>query len=240
MRIVAWNINSRARAKAFRDGFVEALSALEADLVVLTEYVTHDSHEMALDKLAGAGLRHRLSTEPTTGENQVLILSRWELIRGKITGPPIYPSVPSNVLHVHVPEAGLEVLGLRMTDLREWPKLRRAWWDWLESVAEQCVNRPFLIAGDMNTDATYSRARCGDRPARLVAGGWQHAAPSEGASYYTTTNLPKRIDHAFVTKLFCVREARYATESGGHRLMGKPAEALSDHAALVVDLERTL
>ena len=240
MRIVAWNINSRARSKAFRDGFVEALTALEADLVVLTEYLTHDSHEVALEKLGQAGLRHRLSTEPTPGENQVLILSRWGLTRGEITGPPISGSVPSNVLHAHVPEAGLDVLGMRMPDLGKWPQLRRAWWDWLESMAEQCVSRPFLIAGDFNTASTYPKARCGDRPARLIAGGWRHAAPSDGASYYTLRNEPKCIDHAFVTEHFQIRQARYVTQSAGHRLIGKPAEALSDHAALVVDLERTL
>ena len=101
------------------------------------------------------------------------------------------------------------------------------------------VNRPMAIAGDFNTDVSYPRARCGDRPARLVASGWQHAAPPAGASYYTLRNEGKRIDHAFVSQHFAIQQACYVTESAGHRLIGKPADALSDHAALVADIERT-
>lgn len=235
MRIVTWNVGFQTRSRPFRDGTAEALAAFDADLIVLTEYVAHDSHRSSLEKLADLGLRHTLGSDRAPSENQVLILSRWELTRGQVCGPPIHGSVPSNVLHARVPAVGIEVLGIRMPDLSKFPKIRRAWWDWLEAEAAECVSRPFVIAGDFNTDTTYSKARCGERPAKMVAAGWRHAAPVDGASFITLRGAGKRIDHAFMTRHFSIMHSHYVTESGGYRLLGKPAEALSDHAALLVD-----
>ena len=240
MRLVAWNVNHRSGSKPIASGVAEAITALAPDVIVLTEYVAHDSHNSFFDQLAEYGLRHLLVSDFVPNNNRVLVASRYGLAQGSIRGPAFHESVPSNTLHVVLPTEGFDLLGLRMPDLTKHPKLRRAWWDWLEVTAAGVVDRPFAIAGDFNTDVSYPRAKCGDRPARLVASGWQHVAPPDGASYFTLNNEAKLIDHAFVTQHFVVKEARYVSESAGHRLIGKPAEALSDHTALVVDMERAV
>jgi len=202
----------------------EALLALEPDWLILTEYVEHDSHLSFFNCLAESGIRHKLVSDYVPKNNRVVVASRSEIIPGAIRGPAIGESVPSNILHVASPAGDIDVLGVRLPDYSKQPAIRRAWWDWFETTAASLVDRPTIIAGDFNTDAGYSKARCGDRLERLVRAGWQHAAPATGSSYWTLNGLGKRIDHAFVSKHFRILEARYVTESAGHRLVGKPAE----------------
>lgn len=239
MRLVAWNLNHRIRARPIVPAVAEALVALAPDVVVLTEYVAHESHASFFALLAGHGLPHVLVSEFVAANNRVLIAGRWKFEAGSIRAPALNEAMPSNALHAGIPTLGISMLGLRMPDFSKLPATRRAWWDWLERTAADVADRPFLIAGDFNTDTSYPKARCGDRPGRLVQAGWQHASPADGSSYFTLRGEGKRIDHAFFSKHFTVRESRYVTDSAGHRLIGKPADALSDHAALVIDFERT-
>jgi len=238
MRLVAWNLNHRTRSKPIVPGVAEALLALEPDWLVLTEYVAHESHETFFDRLATAGIHYVCVSEHSAKNNRVVIASRRPLVPGAIQAPAVDEAMPSNALHVACPADGIEILGVRLPDYSKYPPLRRGWWDWLTMTADSVVDRPFIIAGDFNTDAGYPVARCGDRLQRLVDSGWRHAVPAEGSSYWTLNGLGKRIDHAFVSRHFRVADVRYVTESAGQRLVGKPSVALSDHAALALDLER--
>lgn len=71
----------------------------------------------------------------------------------------------------------------------------------------------------------------------MVDAGWSLAAPESGSSYWTLFGLGKRLDHAFVSPHFKVLAAEYAKEVNGFRL-ARGRGALSDHAALVVDISR--
>ena len=237
MKILEWNVNHRTRQKPIRPTMAAAILSLRPDVVVLTEYVSGFSRGPFLDELASGGLAYHLVSPDTKAENQVLIVARSILEEGEIRAPAIASSLPSNVLHVRVPAEGFEVLGLRMPDYSRLPPIRRDCWDWLTQTASALVSRPFVLIGDFNTDPKYPKARCGPRIAELVAGGWKHAAPSGGASYWTPTGHAVRIDHAFVSRHFAILSARYIRESGPHVFAGGGDGALSDHAALIVDLQ---
>jgi endonuclease/exonuclease/phosphatase family metal-dependent hydrolase len=235
MKILAWNVNHRARPKAIPPGLGEAIGAMAPDLVVLTEYVPSDSHAGFLSALGTFGLLHTCISGAAPKENRVLIASRWPLEDGDIHTPPIAPSVPSNALHVYVPDREVALLGIRIPDYSKEPALRRRCWDWLLDTARTMAARPFIIVGDLNTDPKYPRARCGDRIGQLIDAGFIHASPAIGASYWTLRGLGVRIDHAFTTKSFNVLGAEYVTQVGQHVLVGSRA-AYSDHAALLVDV----
>ncbi|HEY6418550.1 MAG TPA: endonuclease/exonuclease/phosphatase family protein [Candidatus Binataceae bacterium] len=237
MKFLEWNINHRARQKPIPSTMASAILSLGPDVAVLTEYVSSSSRGPFLDELASGGLTHQLVSAVTKGENQILIAARGILEKGEIRAPAIAPSLPSNVLHVRLPTQGFEVLGLRVPDYSKQPPIRRACWDWLTQTARTLVSRPFVLIGDFNTDPSYAKARCGPRIAELVACGWQHAAPSEGASYWTPKGHAVRIDHAFVSGHFAIMSARYVREGGQHVFAGGRGRALSDHAALIVDLQ---
>jgi len=94
------------------------------------------------------------------------------------------------------------------------------------------------MIGDFNTDPKYPPSRCGDCIKNLVDNGWQLPSPSDGSSYWTLNGDAVRIDHAFVSRLLHVEGASYVTKFDRHVFAGKESGALSDHAALSVDITR--
>lgn len=215
---------------------VDAIGTLAPDVLVLTEYVQGPAHDGFIAALAELGLRHCKVSTPVPKQNQVLIASRCFLVDGEILAPEIDPAMPPNALHVKLPELDLELLGVRVPDYGRQPALRGQAWDWLPETARRVADRPFVVAGDLNTDPSYSRARYGDRIGQLVDAGFTHAVPATGASYWARNGHGVRIDHAFVTKGLAVASAEYVTRIGPHVFVGKPG-GLSDHAALVVEID---
>src|SRR5262249_49934409 len=162
--------------------------------------------------------------------------SRHRLLAGDIVAPTFHDSVRSNALHVCLPEAGFEILGLRVPDFSKEPSMRRKCWDWILETACGVKDRPFVILGDFNTDPTYPPARCGDRIGALVAMGWQHAPT--GPTFWTLKGHPVRIDHAFVSNHFTIEDSVSVREDSLFVFAGNGKAALSDHAALYLDITR--
>ena len=236
MRIVAWNINHRAREKKIADQLAEAIASLDPDVIVLTEYVHGPSRATFHASLVQHGFCHLLMSERTPRENQVLIAARSALEAGPIFAPAIAPSVPSNALHVRLPQDGLEILGIRLPDYSRDLKTKRACWDWIIQTANAVKDRPFVIIGDFNTDPKYPPSECGDRIGRLVDSGWQLGSPPDGASFWSLGGHAVRIDHAFVSRHLVVERAAYVTSFGQYVFVGKELGALSDHAVLSIDV----
>lgn len=239
MKFIAWNVNHRASRKRIPPEMVEAVCSLSPDIIVLTEYVPGPSHKKFTSQLSSSGFPYLCMSAYSPKENHVLIASRSEVVPGDITGPPIAPSVPSNVLHVHLKRYEMDVLGLRVPDYSKQPIIRRACWDWIETIAGSVIKQPFIFLGDFNVDPSYPRSRCGDRISKLVAAGWQHAVPRDGVSYWPVAGGEgKQLDHAFVSRHFTVRCAQYVWEANHYIFAGNNAGAMSDHAVLVVDIDR--
>ena len=236
MRLFTWNINHRSRPKVIPNLLVEAIGALAVDVVVLTEYVPGTAHTKFLMDLASIGLEHNFVSTYTPKENHILIASKNKLREGSIIAPRIAPSVPSNSLHVHQTSTSIEILGIRVPDYSKQPNIKRKCWDWILTTADEVLGRPFIILGDFNTDARYSKARCGDRIGALICMGWQHAMPLAGSSYWTPRGTGVCIDHAFLTKHFVINHAEYVKEHNGYLFAGKEHTALSDHAGLLIDV----
>ena len=214
----------------------EAIWSLTPDTIVLTEFVPGPSRKGFFAELASFGLIHRSVSQYTQKQNHVLIASRYTLNAGAIQAPAIASALPSNVLHVLQADVGLEILGLRVPDYSKQPHIKRKCWDWIIKTVADFKDRPFVMLGDFNTDPNYSKAKCGDCISKLLAEGWQHAAPTEGASFWSPRGHPVRIDHAFVSKHFSIQNARYVDVFDRYVFAGRGRRALSDHAVLVVDI----
>lgn len=236
MRLVTWNVNHRARVRRIPDRMAEAVGVLRPDILILTEFVPDQSRCGFLAAIAELGLREVLHTPRVVGQNSVLVASRFPLAAGYLEAPNIDSAFPSNVLHVRVPEFGLDVLGVRIPDYSKVPQLKREAWDWLEAAATGLLGGRALVLGDLNTDARYPPARCGDRIGRLIHAGWTHAIPEQGASYWTPRGVGARIDHAFVSPNLGVASREYVEAREDLIYCGKGPEALSDHAALAVEV----
>ncbi|MFI5456535.1 MAG: endonuclease/exonuclease/phosphatase family protein [Isosphaerales bacterium] len=235
---MAWNINHRIREKVIPDQMTEAIVSLGPDVIVLTEYVHGPSRDGFLASLAHHGFRNWLVSDCRPRENHMLIAARTAIEPGPIRAPEIAPSVPSNALHVRLPDEGVEILGLRVPDYSKDPKTKRACWDWIIEMAASVKDLPFVLIGDFNTDPKYPPSRCGDRIKRLTDDGWQLAFPPDRSSFWTLNGDAVHIDHAFVSGLLHVEGASYVTKFDRHVFAGNESGALSDHAVLLVDITR--
>jgi len=236
MRFLTWNLNHRTISKKMPDRFAEVIEALAPDVAVFTEYVPGLNHHDYRSALSEAGLRYTALPTFSANQNHVLVASRYTLSEGNIYPPLIAEAVPSNALHIRIPDKNLEFIGMRIPDYSRLPSLRRACWDWIEGVGRSVIDRPFVFMGDFNTDPRYSPARCGHRITRLITYGWKHATPHNAYSYWTPNGDGVAIDHMFFSPHFQVHNAKYIREVGTTILAGK-AGALSDHAALLVEAE---
>ena len=236
MKILTWNINHRIREKKIPDRMVQAITSLNPHVIVLTEYVPGASRDGFKEKLSSSGMPYMFESAATPRQNHIFIASKSPLVPGEISAPAIHEALPSNVLHLRLPEEGFDILGVRIPDYSRLPRIRRASWDWLLATASSVKNNPFILTGDFNTDPGYPKSRCGDCIGRLINDGWRDAIPSTGCSYWSLRGSGVRIDHAFITDHFTILHTRYITEENGFVYAGRGRNALSDHAALCIDI----
>lgn len=238
MKLLTWNVNHRTCNKTIPYNMAEAIASLKPDVIVLTEYVPGSSHKIFVEQLDSYGFTHHVMSKRVLKENQVFIAANKMLECGEIQAPTnIEKSLPSNVLHVHLPEMRFDILGLRVPDYSKQAIIKHQCWDWIMKVAAENKALPFVIMGDFNTDPDYPHALCGDRINQLVTEGWQHAMPKYGASYWAIRNgSGKRLDHAFISRHFDFLASEYISESDSYVFAGKKAEAMSDHAVLLIEV----
>ena len=118
MLIATWNLDHRIGKTRFRAEAVNAVAALQADVVVLTEYYPRyyprDYESAFRADVSNAGW-HLLASE-IVGEiaNRVLIASRFPLEPFPLPFPDFDRQFPPNILCVTIPAAGIRVLGIRI------------------------------------------------------------------------------------------------------------------------------
>jgi endonuclease/exonuclease/phosphatase family metal-dependent hydrolase len=220
----------------FRPKAAEAAVALGADLVVLTEYYPRQHHEEFCQVLRASGLENQLlSHESGEIANRTLMASRLPLKWDELALPEFDQQFPANVVAAQIPTLGLRVLGLRVPYYKslEHELLLRAW-EWLESAAAQLLRGPAVILGDLNVQAA-ARTPAGASFRRIVDSGWEPAKPVRG-ELLRPLRCAFEIDHVLVTPRCRVRGAEYVVSVAEFALAGTPG-GLSDHAALVADLE---
>jgi endonuclease/exonuclease/phosphatase family metal-dependent hydrolase len=246
MKFLTYNVAHQTReSNKNLPGMAGALASLSPDIIVLTEYVQGLQHDRFVADLKDLDFPYTLVSQKTPGENQVLVASRTPLKQGSITPPLVRdaPSVPSNMLHVCVPDRGCEVLGLRIPAFDDAATIRKekrnAYWDWILRTAQEKMDRPFVIMGDFNTDPAYANADGGVRFTQLEKLSYIHALPKDGDSWWGKSvggEYAKRLDHVILSRHFTVKDAQYRTESEEYFFARNP-EAMSDHAALLVEAE---
>lgn len=240
MRLATWNLNNRVGRVRFRPEATHAAIALKADVMVFTEYFPQEEyHQQFCRVLEESGWVHQvLSLEPPEIANRTLIASRLPLERDGLALPDFDYQFPGNIVAAHLPTLGLRILGLRVPWYTAEHRIQRLEaWNWLERAAASLCERPAVILGDLNIPPSRGCTRRGIGACfqRILDGGWQRAAPAEGYSYFGRKGRSE-IDHILATLHCTVSGAHYVTCVPGFTLAGTP-QALSDHAALVADID---
>jgi hypothetical protein len=237
MLIATWNLNNRVGMVRFRPEAADAAIALGADVLVFTEFYPQQHEASFAESLHRAGWAHqRISKDTGAKANRVLIASKHPLEPLDIRLPDFDLQFPANVIGVHIPSAGLSIVGVRIPwYVKQDTGLVFAAWDWLESTAATLLDRPAVILGDLNVGLKSNRSRGGEHFRRILSSGWQRATPVGTASYFGAGEKRSEVDHVLSNGLCRVRNAWYVTELGGHTLAGG-IDAISDHAALLAEI----
>jgi len=232
-----WNLNNRAGKTRFRPEAADAAVALGADLIAFTEYFPGKYHEVFCRTLTNAGWMYQsLSQETRERANRVLIASRIPLAIEVLDLPTFDFQFSANIAAVTLPALGLRVVGVRVPAYTGCARAKiGSSWDWLEGVATMWRDTPTVLTGDLNVRLTSEEGKGGEHFRRIQSNSWTRARPSEGFSYYGPREVRSEIDHVLFTKHCIVQDARYVTEAGKHILAGA-VSALSDHAALMVEI----
>ena len=247
MRIVSWNI--RAGGGVRMAAIADQLARWSPDLVALSEFRgTPPSSELAR-ALAERGLAHQLCTASASSRvNALLVASRWPVARVRLRSAPagdpgrwllarVDGPIRLTVGAMHVPN---RVSG------RKYPFL-----DAVLGVAHTWRHGPALFLGDTNSglidldeEVPAFSAEEDGWIRGLAAAGWadafRHFKGAERAYTWYSPNGGNgfRIDQAFVNRALRPRLSaawhEWGAAAGGPARA--PRHALSDHAALLVDL----
>ena len=244
MRIVAWNIRAGGGRRVGR--IERQLARWAPDVVALSEYrATPPSAHLAA-ALEQHGLVHQLTTADgrVPGRNALLVAARWPLRRVRLAAAPRDPArwlvtlvespVPVALGAMHVPN--------RVTG-RKYPFL-----DAVLACAERWRRGPALFVGDTNSGRRAIDEQTPAFNAReegwidaLAACGWHDAfrhlrTDARAYTWYSPNGRNGfRIDQAFVNAALLAHLKDAAYVWGGAARRGR-RDALSDHAALLVDL----
>ena len=244
MRIVAWNIRAGGGRRAGQ--IADQLRRWRPDVVALSEFRATPPSRWLAGALAEQGLRHQRTTaDPrNAASNSLLVAARWPLRRvgvrasfapaGRWLLARIDAPRPFAIGAMHVPN---RVSGLKYPFL-----------DGLLDLARRWRGGPALFAGDTNSgwigideEAPAFNAREDGWMTAMERAGWPDAfrrlhGHRRAYTWYSPNGRNGfRLDEAFVNRALLPRMlgARYRW---GRTEAGAPREALSDHAALIVEL----
>lgn len=246
IRVVSWNIRAGGGVRVG-----EIASALErwgVDLAALSEFRGTPPSRRLGELLAGQGLTHQISTaDPRLpAANRLLAASRWPLRRVRLRCAPQEPG-PWLLVEVSAPRPfsmGVMHVPNRVTGRKY------AYHESVLAVVRGWRRGPALLTGDTNSGRigfdeevpVFSRREDGWMLA-LESAAWRDAfrhryGDARAYTWYSPNGRNGfRLDEAFVNRRLLPRllDARYewAASSNGDRRR----EAVSDHAALIVELE---
>ena len=235
MRIIAWNVNHRTRAREIPPALTQGLAALSPDVVVLTEYVPGTDHETMCARFGALGFPFVHMSTLSAGHNQVVIASRSASHRGNIRLGKPAPNAECNFLHVHLQAEDMDIVGFRVPAYKN-ADHKDAYWRRFEARVRPLAEHRIVMAGDFNTHPGRKRCVGAEALHRLQRIGWQVETPAEGGSYYSRKGKQTPIDHALVGRSLRVRGARYVRAHAGYVFAGVNEDALSDHAVLEFEI----
>lgn len=231
LSVMCWNVNHRTGRTPYQPAAVTAAMATDADVLVFTEFFPQgDEARVKAELLEGGWVHQALSRRAKVRANQILVASRKPLVLCDLPPSPVDEHLLTNTLRIQV-DGALEMLCSRVPTYTG--VQRAAAWDWLVSVAESVRQHgPSMLIGDLNTGL---RAKPPMPQFLSLCESWTRLQPAGLGSFFGKGGIVSEIDHALVTGPLDAT-AWYLRQAGEHTLAGNAA-ALSDHAALFVQLD---
>jgi exonuclease III len=234
MRVVSWNI--RAGGGRRGEAIARQLREWQPDVVALSEFRGTPSSQALAGALSQQGLLHQRDTcvADDPARNALLVASRWPLRKERWLRVRVQAPVRFEVFTVHVPN--------RVTR-RKYPFL-----DAISDVVAAWRGPPAILVGDTNSgrigideESLAFSSREDQWLLHLDALGWRDAFRArypnrrEFTWYSPNGNNGFRLDQAFLHPQLMrrLRKVRHVWGRDG----SERRDALSDHAAIIVDVD---
>lgn len=239
MRIAAWNLNHRTLEKKIPPRAIDGIRQLNADVLILTEFVDGYTREAFRNSLNEIGYLNISVSSRIANHNQVLIASRSQQVSGDLISPDTTDAAVSNFLHRIFPTEDLEIVGVRPPAYKTRAELKN-YWQQLSIIIEKAQERAIIFIGDLNCDPAHRNSPGSLALQNLCSLGFKIPDPVGPWSYVSHDGKQtSRIDHAVVSPRISCCTASYIYRFGNVVLAGpKHEEPISDHAVLVLDAQR--
>jgi len=239
VRVVTWNVGHRITRKAIPEAMGEALVDLDADVVLLNEFVDGaPDRDRLRSQLREAGYEYFVVSEAPPRHNQVFAASRVPIELGDITPPAMDSHATTNFLHLRVPDSEIELIGMRAPAYKTAGE-RRTYWQEVASIVRAAHDRALVLAGDLNMDP-FKRASEYATGVEFPDIEMYSAARPEGPWSFASlhdASRNSRIDHVLHNSRIRILEPCYRYEAGGVDLAGPYSPHRGDHAALTFTAE---
>lgn len=254
MRILTWNI---CRGRRDVNPLARALAEIAADVLVLTEFRANGTGARLLSELQAYGYEHSIYRAGLPKSSGVALISRHRMAMREEEGPH---RLAHRWKHVSLVDKEIDLLGVYLNGSPGPPETtaqKQAFWDRIHVAAERLIERPTVIIGDLNTglhriDEEGATFRCSESFRVLLQLGWIdafRALHGDRREYTWWSNRRGfRLDHAFLSPQLAqsLKSANYIARTASYVLAHTrprpwPRElgtSLSDHSALIVELDR--
>lgn len=245
-RVVAWNTRAGGGRRAAE--IAGQLQRWTPDIAVLSEFRGTPGSLLVAEELAARGLTYRYSTvnRRLPAENGLLVASRWPLQR---IGVKRAPAEPRRWLLLRIPGAGLTLGAMHIPNFVPNRERKRAFMAAVVATARHWRGGPAMFIGDTNLgrpvldeeNPVFSPSDNAWFDA-LERAGWRdafrylHGDRREYTWYSPNGRNGFRLDEAFVNRRLLPRLRSVQHEWGQPNGGSENREALSDHAALIVEL----
>ena len=226
--IATWNLHHMGNDEEIPDAVLSVIEHVNADVLVLTEYVDHGDRgafKAALQQRCGYTLPKVSLAGKESRQNQLLMASRVEQVAGALNAPDVDEAASTNFLHQWLPALDLDVIGFRAPFYKKKTEVwkRGPYWEGLKAGALTVARRRTVYIGDFNWCPGAKERDAAQAVAALQAAGYRMVPEGGG------------VDRALVSAALQPRGWQVVEEAAGFRLAGEGG--LSDHPMLVVQVE---
>lgn len=247
-RIVSWNIRAGGGKRA--SGILQQLLAWRPNVIGLSEFRGTPSSQWLAAQLAEAGFGYQLTciNANALAKNALLLASQYPL---QTVSLPRMPRIRERWLLARIETQPRLVLGLMHIPNHDAPKLKYPFMNSVLRLTAAWNEGPGLMIGDTNCgkrgiDEETVSATFYKREHEWMEGmekrGWVDAfrhlrGEQREYTWYSHRNNGFRLDHAFCNPQIAPALAQVQHAWGSDPDKPDRRDALSDHAALIVDLE---
>lgn len=241
LRVATWNIGHMAGGRKSRCETAFAALALQADVLVLTEFCPGQLETEFLGILRDGGLLHQIASDQPVRQraNRVLVVSREPLAARDVSIPSDDVHWKSNFLSIELPTRKLGISGVRVPwyatpTYPDWRERVASYWEWLAAYAATSNHQAELLLGDFNVSESSRPSRGGSQFRKMLATGWTRQSKGMPTFINRDGRTGTEIDHILTNDLCRVISSQVLREHDGFAYAG--LGGLSDHAALICDL----